>query len=417
MTVSIVLSACGDLFEDEPCDIAPGISQASVYNFSSVNAENRWCAQVPFKAEISVFANYFSAPSNCGGGKSEVWTFPEGTVGDIDNQSTNAQKAVFFNRGGEVCMYVQSDDAGRTETFCQRFEVVKENVWVNINSPFINNARARMVSMVIEDKFYAGFGVREQVSGLVNDWYAFDTAQWKFVARGQTINEINFTALAGFAIGSNGYILGNNSKLYKYTPQTDQFTELSTTLPFNVITEFLVTRWDRELPVVGVAVNGKGYFGLGKTNRWFEFDPITETITEKAAYPGTKFNFPLYFEHEGKAYIGDKIYNPQTDTWADSPVGWINERAGHWLVFDDFIYVRQEYETLRISLSNGQSESLAEPEIPCFIPLNGKLPYYGVSGVIGNVGIVVTNRYMTTTDVTPDDKSPVFNESYGFSLR
>ena len=95
---------------------------------------------------------------------------------------------------------------------------------------------------------------------------------------------------------------------------------------------------------VGFSINGKGYVGVGAnsySNDLWEFDPATNTWTQKANFIGTSRNSAFAFVVGSKAYVGggtDNIsdkndvyeYNPLNNTWtqkADYPLATIANAA------------------------------------------------------------------------------------------
>lgn len=138
-----------------------------------------------------------------------------------------------------------------------------------------------------------------------------------------------------FAIGSRGYIACGEdtldlerNDLWEYDPGTDSWTQKSN-LPAS-------GRRD----AVGFAIGNKGYVGtgmdaaesfLGNTlNDFWQYDPTTNTWTQKAPYPGNSgigVYFATGFAVSGKGYVcGGKIgpsyysselwqYDPTTNSW------------------------------------------------------------------------------------------------------
>lgn len=79
-----------------------------------------------------------------------------------------------------------------------------------------------------------------------------------------------------------------------------------------------------------MTVDSKGYFGTGydrvnRLNDFWEYDPATNTWTQKADFPGTARYGAVAFGVSGKAYIGcgdDGNYlkdfyafNPSSNSW------------------------------------------------------------------------------------------------------
>ena len=139
-----------------------------------------------------------------------------------------------------------------------------------------------------------------------------------------------------FAIGNRGYYgMGEDTAdmvrndLWEYDPGTDSWMQRAT-LP-------APARRD----AVGIAIGNKGYVGTGidaaeslfgnNLNDWWEYNPATNTWTQKATYPGSSSWGGIYFgcgfTANGMGYIvGGKQgnsqyvaglwqYNPTTNSW------------------------------------------------------------------------------------------------------
>jgi hypothetical protein len=134
----------------------------------------------------------------------------------------------------------------------------------------------------------------------------------------------------GFSIGDKGYIgTGTNSggefrkDFYEYDPATDTWTQKA-----NVGGE-------KRAEAVGFSIGNKGYIGTGAvettgfTNDFWEYDPATDTWTEKAEFPGEGINAAVGFGIGSKGYIGTGLkfvggpvnsfweYDQPTDTWTE----------------------------------------------------------------------------------------------------
>lgn len=407
LLITFTLLAAGCNFGgEETCDLAPGLTEQRMFNKVPASSDHKWCDVIPYGESLTIGARYFA--SGCATSKEEVWTFPEGTTDDTHTPETTFRHVRIVN-DGEICLYIKTEK-GNTEKFCRTVSVASENLWTNVPVGIIS-PRTRMISMVINGVFYAGFGVE---GGALNlnyrkDWFMMVEGTRQFMPLTPNISDVNFTAIAGFAIGNTGYIVGNNSKVYSFNPNTIQWTELSKPFPENIYTALLSNRWDKDDPVISMAANGKGYIGLGKTRRWIEFDPATHEWTDRAEYTGTKYQFPLHFVQDDKCYVGDKIYDPTNDTWSDSPLASYNDKLGHWLPINGELYYRDGIKTWRIDISNGAKAEQADAQLDCFgDPPSVNIDHYGVSGVVGNRGYVVTNRIIENAETQLRMKSYVF---------
>ncbi len=128
----------------------------------------------------------------------------------------------------------------------------------------------------------------------------------------------------GFSIDGKGYVgtgFFNKKDFWEYDPSTDAWTQKAD-LPG-------VGRFS----AVGFAINGKGYIGTGNNSSgsgnsplkdFWEYDPTTDTWTQKADFGGSPRGSAVGFSIDDKGYVGTgtdagKIdfweYNPNLDTW------------------------------------------------------------------------------------------------------
>lgn len=133
-------------------------------------------------------------------------------------------------------------------------------------------------------------------------------------------------ACAGFAIGTKGYfgtgsdVSGEKADWYEYDPATDSWTQKAS-FPGGV----------REA-MICFSIGSKGYVGLGDIGGttafadFWEYDPSTDTWTAKANFPGGARSTAVGFSIGTKGYVGcgDDFtnlkndfyeYDPSTDTW------------------------------------------------------------------------------------------------------
>jgi len=139
------------------------------------------------------------------------------------------------------------------------------------------------------------------------------------------------TQAASFVIGNDAYVIAaNGGSTYRYDQPTDKWT---------VVAPFPANRLRFNLTTF--AVNGRGYAGLGngmasngfpvQFSDWWEYDPVSNTWTEKHDFPGGARTNAAGFAVDNKGYVcsGNKHvngidtypndlwqYDPTTDTWA-----------------------------------------------------------------------------------------------------
>jgi N-acetylneuraminic acid mutarotase len=259
---------------------------------------------------------------------------------------------------------------------------VESPVTLKVNSPwrrlsdFPGGPRTAIACFALSGKGYAGTGLRPD--GVeASDFWEYDPSndQWKriadfptpiryatgfeadgmaFMANGKTngIYRMELTRYdpgtdtwevkaprpgegssmdaPGFVISGKAY-LPASYEMYEYTPSTDTWQQKSF------------------LPALGYfgsgaafTINGKGYYGIGyifdidsNTGAFYEYDPVTDTWSAKASFPGilrnsvTSFSLP-----NGKGYLGlgysAQLNKYLKDMWEYDPV------ADKWTQVTDF---------------------------------------------------------------------------------
>jgi N-acetylneuraminic acid mutarotase len=164
-------------------------------------------------------------------------------------------------------------------------------------------------------------------------------------------SDSGYGGFAVFVIGSKAYICGG-SRIDYNDFQTRYSNEL---WEYDILADSWTRKADypggkRGLPF-GFAINGKGYVGGGTPHYFpadtsifpyremYEYDPVANTWTQKASYPGQGLQEHVGFAIDGFAYVGLGYkwplpfndpsllnqtsyafdfwrYNPQTDSWA-----------------------------------------------------------------------------------------------------
>lgn len=134
----------------------------------------------------------------------------------------------------------------------------------------------------------------------------------------------------GFVINGKAYVPAAG-EMYEYDPAADQWTKKS---------------YPEALGYFGggaaFSINGKGYLGVGwvhektaNVSDFFEYDPVTDTWTRKASFPGTlRGNATSFSLPNGKGYVAMGYANEQSqylnDVWEYDPV------YDSWTRTDDF---------------------------------------------------------------------------------
>ena len=236
------------------------------------------------------------------------------------------------------------------------------NQWSQ-KSDFGSFGRHRGVAVGIGNKVYAGTG---HLNGTgfdtwYSDWWEYDPANntWAqkadYIGNGGTGDQ----DLTAIAINGIGYIGGGwygGAAHYKYDPSINNWTQLATppitvanTDPFVINGKGYYTDWGTDWlymydPAVDLwtpvsqmptfasqrdptfVIDDKGYFK--RETDFFEFDPSTNTWTQKASFPGAGQLYNLGLEQYGYGFIIGGLtngladmyqevwrYDPNTDTW------------------------------------------------------------------------------------------------------
>lgn len=260
--------------------------------------------------------------------------------------------------------------------------VVESPVTLKVNSPwrrlsdFPGGPRTAIACFALSGKGYAGTGLRPDGVEASDFWeYDPSTDQWKriadfptpiryatgfeadgmaFMANGKTngIYRMELTRYdpvtdtwesraprpgGGSSMDAPGFVINGKAylpasyEMYEYTPSTDTWQQKSF------------------LPALGYfgsgaafTINGKGYYGVGyiyevdsNTGAFYEYDPVTDTWSAKASFPGilrssvTSFSLP-----NGKGYVGlgysSQLNKYLNDMWEYDPV------ADKWTQVTDF---------------------------------------------------------------------------------
>jgi len=128
---------------------------------------------------------------------------------------------------------------------------------------------------------------------------------------GTPIDNLSRHAAVGFSIGSKGYIgtgYGNvysnipyRKDFWEYDPSTDSWTQKA---DFGGIARYFAT---------GFSIGIKGYIGTGYSNTgplkdFWEYNPTSNTWTQKADFGGIPRELATSFSIGGKGYIGTGTY-------------------------------------------------------------------------------------------------------------
>ena len=246
---------------------------------------------------------YYTVGECFGGSAEYVWDYS----GEIYEMVGN--KSFELLTSGTMCVELESGGR-RTERLCKDITVHRKHVWARHYVDFPGGKTKQSVSMTINGDVYSGFGN-------FNNWYRLDTVSFRWQEMANIPNLVDFTAFAGFAIDGKGYLVGNNSILYEYDPATNTWTNKGQ-LPQLVSTILNLGGVGREnynYPVLGVSEGGKGYFGIGNMYHLYEYTPETNEWKQLTDRPERGEIGDHSFAYKGKIYAGKYEYDIATDTW------------------------------------------------------------------------------------------------------
>ena len=241
------------------------------------------------------------------GDYSTEWTYSgTGLIENIDGNLGTLEAT----SPGTLCVTV-SASGNSSNQVCQEINFVRHNVWHVYAEEFPSTATYHRLILNINGRIFSGFGMN-------NDWFELDTASFTWTEKSHIPNLMDFDAFGGFSIGEKGYLVGNNSILYEYTPQTDTWTNIGAT-PFNVVGTLSLNAFDNRESfrhtVIATTAKGKGYFGMGALPFLWQYDPVSNSWEEKAQLPEKPDFYNHQFSYKGEIYFGAYVYNPSTDSW------------------------------------------------------------------------------------------------------
>lgn len=199
----------------------------------------------------------------------------------------------------------------------------------NQKTNFGGAPRARGISFSIGTKGYIGTG--NNGTDTMDFWeYDQQTDTWTQKAN---LSSVGRVAGIGFSIGNKGYAgLGSSylqptSDFWEYNPQ------------FNVWTQKASYPGLGKVNAVGFSIDGLGYVGTGspsgaignETKDFWQYNPVTNSWIQKADFGGNQRDRAVGFSISSKGYVGTGYhyngspiaygdfweYNPITDTWTE----------------------------------------------------------------------------------------------------
>ena len=208
---------------------------------------------------------------------------------------------------------------------------------------FIGQGRYQATGFAIEGKGYIGTGITSfgQYVGYLNGFVQFDPVTDLWIGKadfGPAVKLIPQVSSVSFSIGNKGYICAagyadvSSGNFWEYDPVTNTLLQRAN-LPGGVRTG-----------AVGFSIGSKGYIGLGfngtlAVRDFWEYNPETNVWTQKANFGGAGRRDAVGFSIAGKGYVGtggDMFnfkkdfweYNPATNNWVDKADFGGGERIG-----------------------------------------------------------------------------------------
>ena len=247
------------------------------------------------------------------------------------------KKAEFWSSHRVEAVSFTIGDKGYITTGFSGSDVLKDlweydpatDTWTR-KADFDGASRRKAVGFSINGKGYIGTGLSHDVNNLfLKDFWEYDPATDQWTQKAALPGAARYDAL-GFSADGKGYIgTGFNGSyltdFWEYDPVLDKWTAIAAFEGEG--------RWG----ALGFSLNGKGYIGTGKDqngnylNDFWEYDPSTGKWTEKATFKGSGRDGAAGFSIGTKGYIslgymGTVIdnaakdlweYDPATDTWTE----------------------------------------------------------------------------------------------------
>ena len=265
----------------------------------------------------------FDAISNTWSKKSNIGAYPrysavgfsidsKGYVGGGTNGTTNVNKVDFWEYNSQNNTWTQKADIG-------------------------GSGKEGAVGFSIGSNGYFGTGQLSDGS-VTNDFWEYNPVLNTWTQKANFGGAARRSAV-GFCIGNKGYIgtgSNNANDFWEYDPVTNTWTQKAN---FGGAARY---------EAVGFCIGNKGYLGTGILignnssfcNDFWEYDPVTNTWTQKANFAGTTRSGAIGFSIGSKGYLGTGIsgngykndfweYDPSTNTWAQKTNvgGFVRARA------------------------------------------------------------------------------------------
>jgi N-acetylneuraminic acid mutarotase len=234
--------------------------------------------------------------------------------------------AVGFSIGTKGYLGVGNDGGSTFKSDFWEYDPLA-NTWTQ-KADFGGGPREHAGAFAIGNKGYVGTGAG--ADGLTKrDFWEYDPSTNIWTEKADFGGVSRYLAV-GFSIGAKGYIgtgtthgccpLDCKKDVWEYDPTTNTWTQKA---DFGGGIRAFAT---------GFSIGAKGYIGTGENNNlnlykdFWEFDPVANTWSQKADFGGTARLVPVSFSIDGSGYIGTGFdgtvvrkdvweYNSSVDSW------------------------------------------------------------------------------------------------------
>jgi len=188
-----------------------------------------------------------------------------------------------------------------------------------------------LVSMVINNKAYAGIGYSRQLNDFTTMFSEYDPSANTWTAKA-SFPGVKRQDAFGFSVGNSGYVCFGynpeqaNTDVWQYNPSADTWTQK------NNFPGAGFPQWP-----IGFVIDSLAYVGSSEgfnsdgAAPWWQYNPSTDTWTQKNNFPGQPTILASSMVINGKGYImgggyENWQYDPSSDTWTQQ--AFFSERVG-----------------------------------------------------------------------------------------
>ncbi|WP_165372217.1 Kelch repeat-containing protein [Emticicia agri] len=254
---------------------------------------------------------------------------PQLTTAERNAIATPANGQMIYNTDDNCFNVYQNGTWGKLIGF----DVLVPDFWIQ-KSNVGGSGRSRAVGFSIGNKGYIGTGTTGQ--NFTKDFWEYDPTTFVWTQKADFGGSARQEAV-GFSIANKGYIgtgnegilnanFVNRKDLWEYDPSTNSWTEKAS-LPGNTVRN----------GAVGFSIGTKGYIGLGSLdkntylNDLWEYDPAADTWTQRAVFPAQFRANAVGLAIGTKGYVGMGVlpngFSMVADFWEFNPVSntWVQK--------------------------------------------------------------------------------------------